>query len=183
MPSRRRTAHAGRVTAVAAVTVTALTAAFVQPLAAGAATPPAPPSDAKLAAEPARHDLTREQFYGTSAKVKSNSDSQITVIVPAGSSIVLKAADKLTKPTTKPSVTLKAPATGATGTVDITADDGGTSRLSEAESGGGGQLKRVVFAAQIGNGKWRTLGSADHAPYKVTQTIGEDVPAGTALRY
>ena len=42
---------------------------------------------------------------------------------------------------------------------------------------------RVVFAAQVGNGKWRTLGSADHAPYKVTQVIGKDVPTGTALRY
>ncbi|WP_260614543.1 alpha-amylase family glycosyl hydrolase, partial [Streptomyces sp. WAC07061] len=31
--------------------------------AAAAAQAPAPPSDAKLAAEPARHDLTREQFY------------------------------------------------------------------------------------------------------------------------
>ncbi len=58
---RRRTAHAGR---VAAVTVTALAAALVQPLAARADTPPPPPpSDAKLAAEPARHDATREQFY------------------------------------------------------------------------------------------------------------------------
>ena len=60
VPSRRRTAHAGR---VAAVTVTALAAALVQPLAAQADTPPPPPSDAKLAAEPARHDDTREQFY------------------------------------------------------------------------------------------------------------------------
>jgi hypothetical protein len=55
-----RTAHAGR---VAAVTVTALAAALVQPLAARADTPPPPPSDAELAAEPARHDDTREQFY------------------------------------------------------------------------------------------------------------------------
>src|SRR5690606_40702934 len=35
----------------------------VQPLAARAATPPPPPSDAALAKSPARHDLTREQFY------------------------------------------------------------------------------------------------------------------------
>ncbi|CAM5311679.1 hypothetical protein SPURM210S_00001 [Streptomyces purpurascens] len=43
---------------LAAVTATALAAALVQPLAARTATPPAPPSDAKLAAEPARHDAT-----------------------------------------------------------------------------------------------------------------------------
>ena len=59
-PSRRRTAHARR---VAAVTVTALAAALVQPLAARADTPPAPPSDAKLAAEPRPARPTREQFY------------------------------------------------------------------------------------------------------------------------
>ncbi|MEU0746695.1 alpha-amylase family glycosyl hydrolase, partial [Streptomyces albogriseolus] len=59
-PPGRRTARGRR---VAAVTVAALAAALVQPVAARAATPPAPPSDAKLAASPARHDLTREQFY------------------------------------------------------------------------------------------------------------------------
>ena len=59
-PPGRRTAWGGR---VAAVTVAALTAALVQPVAARAATPPAPPSDTKLASSPARHDLTREQFY------------------------------------------------------------------------------------------------------------------------
>ncbi|MCZ9345684.1 hypothetical protein NGM37_48920, partial [Streptomyces sp. TRM76130] len=64
-----------------------------------------------------------------------------------------------------------APDPGATGTVELTADVGG------------GQLNRVVFAAQTGHGAWRTLGSADHAPYKVTHTIDEDTPAGTALRY
>ncbi|WP_256966785.1 alpha-amylase family glycosyl hydrolase, partial [Streptomyces caniscabiei] len=62
-PSRRRTTHAGRTAVVGAVTVTALTAALVQPLAAGAATAPPPPSDAKLAKSATRHDLTREQFY------------------------------------------------------------------------------------------------------------------------
>jgi glycosidase len=43
--------------------VAALAAALVPPLTARAAPPPAPPSDARLAAEPARHELTREQFY------------------------------------------------------------------------------------------------------------------------
>ncbi|WP_343243992.1 pullulanase-type alpha-1,6-glucosidase [Streptomyces sp. SID13726] len=115
--------------------------------------------------------MTYRGIYGTDATVKSGADQKITVTVPAGSAIVLKATGKPAKPAAKPTITLKAPATGATGTVDLTADVDG------------GQLNRVVFAAQVGNGKWRTPGSADHAPYKVTQTIGEDVPAGTALRY
>ncbi|EMF55568.1 pullulanase-type alpha-1,6-glucosidase [Streptomyces bottropensis] len=111
-------------------------------------------------------------LYGTGATVTSDADREVTVTVPAGSAIVLKAAGPLPKPANEPSLTLKAPAAGATGTVEIGAD-----------VGGGGQLNRVVFAAQVGNGTWRTLGSADHAPYKVTQTLGEKVPAGTALRY
>ncbi|MFC8364102.1 pullulanase-type alpha-1,6-glucosidase [Streptomyces griseorubiginosus] len=110
-------------------------------------------------------------IYGTHATATSDADRQITVTVPAGSAIVLKAAGRLAKPATKPTITLKAPAAGATGTVELTADVTG------------GQLNRVVFAAQTGTGKWRTLGSADHAPYKVTQTLGKDVKAGTALRY
>ncbi|MEU9730081.1 pullulanase-type alpha-1,6-glucosidase [Streptomyces sp. NPDC048002] len=110
-------------------------------------------------------------LYGTESSVTSDADKKITVTVPAGSAIVLKAAGRLAAPAAKPTVTLNAPAAGATGTVEIGADVDG------------GQLNRVVFAAQTGNGKWKTLGSADHAPYKVTHHIGEDVPAGTALRY
>ncbi|GAA2275249.1 1,4-alpha-glucan branching enzyme [Streptomyces ruber] len=115
--------------------------------------------------------MTFRGIHGTDATVRSGKDRQLTVTVPAGSSVVLKAAGRLGEPAVEPSVTLEAPETGATGTVELTADVEG------------GQLNRVVFAARTGNGKWRTLGSADHAPYKVTHTIGEDVPAGTALRY
>ncbi|MFJ2005848.1 pullulanase-type alpha-1,6-glucosidase [Streptomyces chartreusis] len=127
--------------------------------------------------------MTFKGIHGSGATLKSDADKKVTVTVPAGSAVVYKAAGKLAKPATAPTISLKAPAAGATGTVELGADVGGTSRSSEAESGGGGQLNRVVFAAQVGSGKWKTLGSADHAPYKVTQVIGEDVPAGTALRY
>ncbi|WP_406492343.1 pullulanase-type alpha-1,6-glucosidase [Streptomyces sp. NBC_01604] len=116
-------------------------------------------------------DMAFRGIHGTDSTVRSDADKKITVTVPAGSAIVLKAAGRLARPATEPTITLKAPATGATGTVEVTADVDG------------GQLNRVVFAAQVGNGKWQTLGSADHAPYKVTQTLGKDVPAGTALRY
>ncbi|MFF4584357.1 pullulanase-type alpha-1,6-glucosidase [Streptomyces sp. NPDC001388] len=110
-------------------------------------------------------------IHGTGKTVTSGADKKITVTVPAGSAIVLKAAGPLGRPAAKPTLTLRAPAAGATGTVELSADVDG------------GQLNRVVFAAQTGNGRWKILGSADHAPYKVTQTIGGDVPAGTALRY
>ncbi|MFI6863751.1 pullulanase-type alpha-1,6-glucosidase [Streptomyces sp. NPDC050421] len=110
-------------------------------------------------------------LYGGSGTVRSGGDKKITVTVPALSSIVLRAEKQLGSPAAKPSITLKAPAAGATGTVELTADVDG------------GSLNRVVFAAQTGNGKWTTLGTADHAPYKVTQTIGDTTAAGTPLRY
>ncbi|GAA2609444.1 pullulanase-type alpha-1,6-glucosidase [Streptomyces roseoviolaceus] len=110
-------------------------------------------------------------LHGTDDSLKSDGDRKLTVTVPAGSAIVLRAAGKPARPATEPTITLKSPAAGATGTVELSADVDG------------GRLNRVVFAAQTGNGKWRTLGSADHAPFKVTQTIAGDVPPGTALRY
>ncbi|MFF8776380.1 pullulanase-type alpha-1,6-glucosidase [Streptomyces sp. NPDC015140] len=116
-------------------------------------------------------DMTFRALYGTDDDARSGADKKVTVTVPAGSAVVLKAAGRLAEPATKPTVALTAPGPGATGTVELTADVAG------------GQLNRVVFAAQTGDGEWRTLGSADHAPYKVTHTIGEDTPAGTALRY
>ncbi|MFI2409718.1 pullulanase-type alpha-1,6-glucosidase [Streptomyces sp. NPDC018947] len=116
-------------------------------------------------------DMAFRGLYGTDATVTSGADRKVTVTVPAGSAIVLKAAGRLDAPATEPSITLRAPEPGATGTVELTADVTG------------GQLNRVVFAAQTGDGTWRTLGSADHAPYKVTDTIARTTPAGTALRY
>ncbi|MEV7276666.1 pullulanase-type alpha-1,6-glucosidase [Streptomyces sp. NPDC093111] len=107
-------------------------------------------------------------LYGGQGAVRAE-DGEVTVTVPALSSLVLKADRPLPAPATAPAVTLKAPATGATGTVELTAD----------VTGGG--LNRVVFAAQVGDGRWQTLGTADHAPYKVTQYV--TAPAGTALRY
>lgn len=110
-------------------------------------------------------------LYGGSGAVRSGADKTVKVTVPALSSVVLRADKPLGAPAARPSITLKAPAAGATGTVEISADVDG------------GDLNRVVFAAQTGNGKWTTLGSADHAPYKVTQHLDDSVKAGTALRY
>ncbi|MGW1888522.1 pullulanase-type alpha-1,6-glucosidase [Streptomyces sp. NPDC001970] len=107
-------------------------------------------------------------LYGGSGTVRA-ADGTVTVTVPALSSLVLRADRPLAAPAARPTLTLKAPAAGATGTVEISAD------------ADGGQLNRVVFAAQVGNGPWRTLGTADHAPYKVTQHL--TAPAGTPVRY
>ncbi|MFJ3630573.1 pullulanase-type alpha-1,6-glucosidase [Streptomyces sp. NPDC090112] len=110
-------------------------------------------------------------LHGGTALLRASAAGKLTVVVPALGSVVLQAVAPAAKPATGPALTLKAPAPGATGTVELSAD----------VTGGG--LNRVVFAAQTGNGKWQVLGSADHAPYKVTQHIDAATPAGTALRY
>ncbi|MFJ3978321.1 pullulanase-type alpha-1,6-glucosidase [Streptomyces sp. NPDC090021] len=110
-------------------------------------------------------------LYGGTALIRASAAGKLTVVVPALGSVVLRAVSPLAAPTTRPALTLKAPAPGATGSVELSAD----------VTGGG--LNRVVFAAQTGNDKWQVLGSADHAPYKVTQHIDARTPAGTALRY
>ncbi|MEU7556419.1 pullulanase-type alpha-1,6-glucosidase [Streptomyces sp. NPDC044571] len=107
-------------------------------------------------------------LYGGTALLRASAAGKLTVTVPALGSVVLQAAAPLAAPTAKPALTLKVPA-AATGTVELT-----------AEVTGGG-LNRVVFAAQTGTEKWQVLGSADHAPYKVTQQV--TAPAGTPLRY
>ncbi|MDO0928004.1 pullulanase-type alpha-1,6-glucosidase [Streptomyces sp. TG1A-8] len=116
-------------------------------------------------------DRAYRGIHGADGTLRTDADRRITVTVPAGSAVVYKASGTPAGPAAKPTITLAPPAAGATGTVDVTAGVGG------------GRLNRVVFAAQVGNGPWQTLGSADHAPYKVTHTPGKDVPAGTALRY
>ncbi|MER7048294.1 pullulanase-type alpha-1,6-glucosidase [Streptomyces jumonjinensis] len=116
-------------------------------------------------------DTVFRALYGDSAPLRTGADRKLTVTVPALSSLVLKADKRQPLPAGKPVVTIKPPAAGAHGTVEIAA---------EAD---GGQLGRVVFAAQAGNGPWRTLGSADHAPYQVTHAIDPKVKAGTPLRY
>ncbi|MHB9755403.1 pullulanase-type alpha-1,6-glucosidase [Streptomyces sp. BYX5S] len=109
-------------------------------------------------------------LYGATG-VEKASDGRVKVTVPALSSLVLRAESKLPAPDAKPTLSLKAPAAGATGTVTLSADPGDTSSA------------RVVFAAQVGGGPWRTLGSVDHAPYRITQRVPDTVTAGTPLRY
>lgn len=103
---------------------------------------------------------------------RASAAGKLTVTLPALGTVVLQATAPTAKPaasSAKPSVTLKAPAPGATGTVELSAVVTGD------------PLSRVVFAAQTGTDKWQVLGSADHAPYKVTQHVA--AAAGTPLRY
>jgi pullulanase-type alpha-1,6-glucosidase len=110
-------------------------------------------------------------LYGTSGTVTTGADGSVTLTVPALSSVVYEAVRPLPGPDAKPAVVLTAPAAGGAGTVEVSADVTG------------GALNRVVFAAQTGNAPWQVLGSADHAPYRVTQPLDPRTAAGTPVRY
>ncbi|WP_443071905.1 pullulanase-type alpha-1,6-glucosidase [Streptomyces sp. NBC_01477] len=110
-----------------------------------------------------------QAIHGSTGTTATAADGTLTVTVPPLQAVVLHAAKPLPAPAAAPHLTLTPPASGATGTVELSAD----------VTGGG--LNRVVFAAQVGNAPWKVLGSADHAPYKVTQTLTG--AAGTPVRY
>ncbi|MFJ9456015.1 pullulanase-type alpha-1,6-glucosidase [Kitasatospora sp. NPDC101447] len=103
-------------------------------------------------------------------KLTSGADRKVTVTVPALSSVVFKAAGRLAAVNAAPQISLQPPADGATGLVTV-----------GAKVDGGG-FDRVSFAAQIGNGPWQTLGTADTGKYAVTQDLGAVAP-GTVVRY
>ncbi|MFF4650629.1 pullulanase-type alpha-1,6-glucosidase [Streptomyces sp. NPDC001380] len=104
------------------------------------------------------------------ATATSGADRKLTVTVPAGSAVVYRAAGRADAPAAAPALTLRAPADGSTGTVTVGAD----------VTGGG--FNRVTFAAQVGDGAWQTLGTADNGTYQVTQDLSAVAP-GTPVRY
>ncbi|MFJ2187774.1 pullulanase-type alpha-1,6-glucosidase [Kitasatospora sp. NPDC087861] len=111
-------------------------------------------------------------------RATSGADRKVTVTVPALSSVVFKAGAKPAPTTAAPQLAVRPPADGASGTVTVGA----------AADGGG--FDRVSFAAQIGNGPWQTLGTADTGTsgpdgrrlFAVTQDLSAAAP-GTVVRY
>ncbi|WP_441246405.1 pullulanase-type alpha-1,6-glucosidase [Kitasatospora sp. McL0602] len=100
----------------------------------------------------------------------SGADRKLTVTVPPLSAVVQQAAGRIAKTAAAPGITLRAPADGSTGLVTVGADVPG------------GGFDRVSFAAQVGDGPWQKLGSADSGVYQVTQDVGAVAP-GTVVRY
>ncbi|MFJ9771651.1 pullulanase-type alpha-1,6-glucosidase [Kitasatospora sp. NPDC101157] len=102
-------------------------------------------------------------------RLTSGGDRKVTVTVPALSSVVFKAGGRLAPVAAAPQLSVQPPADGSTGLVTVGAKaDGG--------------FNRVGFAAQIGNGPWQTLGTADTGRYAVTQDLSAVAP-GTVVRY
>ncbi|WP_245984482.1 pullulanase-type alpha-1,6-glucosidase [Streptomyces tateyamensis] len=108
-------------------------------------------------------------YPATGARLASGADRKVTVTVPPLASVVFKAAGKLAPSAAAPALTLDTPADGATGQVVLGA------------TVPGGDFHRVGYAAQIGDGPWKLLGTSDSGVDRTTLDLAGTAP-GTTVR-
>ncbi|WP_308170210.1 pullulanase-type alpha-1,6-glucosidase [Acrocarpospora catenulata] len=116
--------------------------------------------------------------YGGTGQVTSGADGRLAVTVPALGAIVYRAAAKLATPAQAPAVSITLPGAEIRGT----AEDGRVPVLAEVPGTG---FDQVTFAAKIGNGPWKALGT-DDAPNNRTFRVFHDLrglAAGTSITY
>ncbi|MFI1992656.1 pullulanase-type alpha-1,6-glucosidase [Actinoplanes sp. NPDC020271] len=110
-------------------------------------------------------------IYGGSAPVTAGADGKVTITVPALSTLVLKSRSALPATPAAPTVTLKpAAGTSVATRTELTAETTGD------------PLATVTFAARVGNGPWKLLGTADKAPYRVYHDL-DGLAGNTPVRY
>ncbi|WP_425321285.1 pullulanase-type alpha-1,6-glucosidase [Couchioplanes caeruleus] len=95
--------------------------------------------------------------YGGAGGAATGADGKLTLTVPALSAIAYRAGRTVAAPTAAPTVRITAPEPGAYVPT--------RTELTAAVSGD--PLATVRFEAKVGDGRWRTLGTADTAPYRV----------------
>ncbi|MFI6480774.1 pullulanase-type alpha-1,6-glucosidase [Nonomuraea sp. NPDC050663] len=116
---------------------------------------------------------------GSGAGVQAAADGRLAVTVPALSAVVYKAAAKLPDPAAAPQLTLSLPGAQIRGT----AEDG---RVAVTATAPGAGFAQVTFAAQVGDGEWKVLGTDDAPNAGRTFRIFHDlrgIPAGTVITY
>ncbi|MEV6599644.1 pullulanase-type alpha-1,6-glucosidase [Actinoplanes sp. NPDC051346] len=96
-------------------------------------------------------------IYGGAGAAATGADGKLTVTVPALSSVAYRAGGTVAAPTAAPTVRITAPESGAYVPT--------RTELTAAVTGD--PLATVRFEARVGDGRWRTLGTADTAPYRV----------------
>ncbi len=130
--------------------------------------------DAKTAAIPTYVDGGQfVRVYGDGLDtVTSGSDATLTVTVPALSAVVYQSAEPIPHSDSVPPISLEAPTPAAEsqGRMEVTANVEGSS------------FYEVTFYASIGNGRWRSIGTDDSAPYRVYHDTSYLTP-GTPLSY
>jgi pullulanase-type alpha-1,6-glucosidase len=111
-------------------------------------------------------------IYGGAAPAATAADGTLTVRVPALSTVVLKAGTPITVPSAAPTVRFTAPA----------ADALVPTRAELTAETTGDHLSSVTFAAQVGGGAWKPLGTADRAPYRIYHDL-TGLAGGTTVTY
>ncbi|MET0494907.1 MAG: pullulanase-type alpha-1,6-glucosidase [Actinoplanes sp.] len=111
-------------------------------------------------------------IYGGAGAVTSAADGKLTVTVPALSTLVYRAGTAVAVPSAAPTVRLTAPA----------ADSLVPTRTELVAETTGDPLSTVSFAAQVGNGPWRVLGTDDRAPYRVFHDL-TGLAGATPVKY
>ncbi|MFI7601513.1 pullulanase-type alpha-1,6-glucosidase [Actinoplanes sp. NPDC049681] len=102
-------------------------------------------------------DSSWQGIYGGAGANTTGADGKLTVTVPALSSVVYRAARTIRAPAAAPAVHITAPEAGAYV----------PTRTELTASVTGDPLATVTFEAKVGDGRWRTLGTADTAPYRI----------------
>ena len=105
-------------------------------------------------------------------RLTSNSNGELTVTVPALSTVVYRLAGRIPPSRSAPDITLDRPepAPESRGRMLVSADVDGSS------------FYEVTFYAKVGNGEWKSIGTDDTAPYRVYHDTISLAP-GTPLNY
>ncbi|MFD8563981.1 pullulanase-type alpha-1,6-glucosidase [Streptosporangium canum] len=124
------------------------------------------------------------KVYGeAAAALTTGADTRLAVTVPALSAVVYRASARLAAPAAAPAVSIALPGAEIRGT----AEDG---RIPVTATVPGTGFDQVTFAAKVGGGSWRVLGT-DDAPnavpgasrtFRVFHDL-RDIPAGTVIAY
>ncbi|MET1059945.1 MAG: alpha-amylase family glycosyl hydrolase, partial [Nocardioides sp.] len=113
------------------------------------------------------------RVYGAGpATARTGSDATLAVTVPPLSSVVYRADGRVTRSKRAPEVTLAAPAPAqeSRGRMHVRAEVGSSS------------FNEVTFQVRSGNGRWRSIGTDDTAPYQVFHDTST-LRTGTPLQY
>jgi glycosidase len=105
-------------------------------------------------------------------RLRSNANGELSVTVPPLSTVVYQLAGRIPKSKSAPDIVLDnpAPAPESHGRMLVSADVDGSS------------FYEVTFYAKVGNGRWRSIGTDDNAPYRVFHDTISMAP-GTPLQY
>lgn len=116
---------------------------------------------------------TFDRIYPAGGGIAASAgDGRLQLDVPPLSTVVLKARGTIAKPAGRPTVTLAAP----------TAGQPVPARAEVRAEVTGDPLATVTFAAKVGDGPWKLLGTDTAAPYTVYHDL-DGLPAGTKLEY